>query len=99
MNQTELDYKIQQAEKELAKLKAEKEQYDSMGQDQLLAIELHDTMCRHNHTDGCGWFYEISSGQHRWESREHTVWLQKATNLLRSYSMETVLDIAKRLGY
>lgn len=25
----------------------------------LLAINLHAKFCRHNHTDGCGWYYEI----------------------------------------
>jgi len=25
--------------------------------DILLAEAMHKTMCRHNHTDGCGWYY------------------------------------------
>ena len=50
----ELQYKIEvlQLEKQIASLEV-----TTCAQD--LAIKLHDLTCTHNHTDGCGWEYEI----------------------------------------
>ena len=44
------------------------------------AIEMHEAMCTHNHTDGCGWFYEVSNGVHDWGG-EHARWLGKAAKI------------------
>lgn len=52
--------------------------------DQQLAIQLHEKLCTANHTDGCGWHYEIRDSVHDWAEgkhenwNEHSRWLGKA---------------------
>ena len=48
----------------------------------ILAIAMHDKMCRHNHTDGCGWYYEIAKGKHDWTRHEHNHWLKAAIRFM-----------------
>lgn len=50
--------------------------------DQKLAIELHNFMCTWNHTDGCGWHYEIRGNVHSWDrGSAHDNWLGKARKI------------------
>ena len=46
-----------------------------------LAALLHDKLCKDNHTDGCGWFYEIRNGVHEWNRDTHAGWLNKADTI------------------
>lgn len=44
----------------VAKRKAEEAELDSrplLSEEKELATELHELLCRWNHTDGCGWLY------------------------------------------
>lgn len=56
--------------------------YKSLNSVELLAIDLHDMLCRHNHADGCGWHYEIYEGEHNWDKSEHVLWKTKAQKAL-----------------
>lgn len=49
--------------------------------DYALARKLHSEQCTWNHTDGCGWFYEISNGIHDWSGYQHGVYLGRARRL------------------
>ena len=49
--------------------------------DQNLAIALHETLCNQNHTDGCGWFYEVKNRIHNWNGAAHQAWLGKARKI------------------
>ena len=55
-----------------------------------LALVMHKKMCRNNHTDGCGWYYEVSQGNHNWSGNEHKLWKDKAKTLLKE--LEGMLD-------
>jgi hypothetical protein len=53
-------------------------------------------MCRHNHTDGCGWFYE--TGATGWRGREHQNWLEKAGKFakyceINELELSTAIDV------
>jgi len=53
------------------------------GPECVLAVELHKMFCHWNHTDECGWFYEIATGPHfaiiaDWSLPSHKSWLGKA---------------------
>lgn len=61
------------------KLKLEKVKQESP--EKLLAIQLHGMLCNYNHTDGCGWHYEIYNGVHDWTKGEHSRWLMKAQSM------------------
>lgn len=56
-----------------------------------LAIEMHEALCVHNHTDACGWHYEIKKGVHDWAG-EHARWLGKAAKIqafCQNHKMDT----------
>jgi hypothetical protein len=55
-----------------------------------MACALHKALCTANHTDGCGWYYEIDrKGVHQWGQDAHRKYLQKANK---------VVAAAQRLG-
>jgi hypothetical protein len=72
---TELEKLIKEEKEELAKAQAEIDNNDPLKQ---LAIQLHTTLCTWNHTDGCGWYYEVSNERHDWNGHSHKDWLKKA---------------------
>jgi hypothetical protein len=47
-----------------------------------LAILLHDAYCGHNHTDACGWMYDVKNGFHNWEGHPHGDYLAKAKKII-----------------
>lgn len=50
-----------------------------------LARQLHSMACSWNHTDGCGWFYEIDkNGVDNWSGSSHEHYLKKAIRLMHS---------------
>ena len=57
----EYEHKLEQANRQLILLN------ESTG----LATKLHDLLCKFNHTDGCGWFYEFSNGEPNWNMLAH----------------------------
>ena len=52
---------------------------------QQLAIKLHDLTCKSNHTDGCGWYYEISKGSHNWTGHTHQRYLGEILEDFENY--------------
>lgn len=50
-----------------------------------IAILLHKYLCRHNHTDGCAWFYEVRGDNHDWSRPEHQKYYQKAIHLQQEF--------------
>ncbi len=49
---------------------------------QRLAISLHSKMCRHNHTDGCSWFYHMKNDIPDWHAHSQKNYILKAQRLL-----------------
>lgn len=61
------------------------EEYDSLlPENQRMAILLHDKLCHSNHTDQCGWYYEIDGIKHDWTGYAHKTYLEKANKLIES---------------
>lgn len=58
----------------------------------LLAIKLHDKLCRWNHTDGCAWHYAIKNGVHDWNEDSHKEYLRKA-NRIMNYLTDKQIEI------
>ena len=77
-----LDDAIAKMEGDLQKLKDEREAFVSMPLNERLAIEIHSALCHWNHTDGCGWFYEIKDGKHDWSRNAHKRSLNSANAVL-----------------
>ena len=81
--ETEIDSRIAEINSELLELKEQKRQIAKLKDDQRLAIELHGILCHWNHTDGCGWEYEINDGIHQWDHASHAPYLEKARKLIK----------------
>lgn len=74
---------VAKAEQALAAAQAELKRAESGGgelsPEQTFAIALHETRCRWNHTDGCGWEYEIKNRtEHQWGDWTHAKYLEQA---------------------
>jgi len=84
----EIDKEIIHLKTEIKRLEKEQEQLSNMGPEEELAVLLHSKFCRHNHTDGCGWFYEIDDGIHNWERNAHREYLEKARSLFQKTGLD-----------
>ena len=51
-------------------------------ENQRMAILLHKKLCNSNHTDQCGWYYEVNGIEHDWTRWTHSKYLEKANNLI-----------------
>lgn len=97
----EIQAEIDRLEAELKRIQMEKKKLESPLQE--LAILLHDKLCRWNHTDGCGWYYQISNENgHDWCGYEHGRYLTKARNISKlcakhDIKIETVLEFYDEL--
>lgn len=52
-------------------------------ENQKMAIFLHDMLCHKDHTDQCGWYYEIDGIVHNWTRYNHKIYLEKADKLIQ----------------
>lgn len=99
---TKLTAKITRRQEELTKLQAQLEQLKSEPYEYQLARELHDKLCRWNHTDGCGWDYENNDGTEDWTGQAHDRYLGKARKLIhqckdKNISTQFAIEIFKML--
>ena len=101
-----VEARIAQVKQELGELENQLATYQAETNECRLARELHDLSCRHNHTDGCGWFYEIGQDQVAdWTEFAHREYLKMAQTLLRvcedlNITPEAAIDIFKIIrGY
>jgi len=76
-----LDKIIEDLKSSLRAAEAARQNFVQWTPEQRLACELHSMMCTWNHTDGCGWFYEIHKNVHDWNRGDHARWLEKARKL------------------
>lgn len=77
-----IEEKIKQHKAEMAKLEKELETAKLESPDHQLAKELHGMLCTWNHTDGCGWYYEMKNKQDDWTGHAHGEYLKRAQKLI-----------------
>ena len=100
-----IDQRMAEIAEDVAELKAEmvrltdgKTKFLEQTPEQMLAITLHDTLCRHNHTDGCGWHYELDDDKHMWTRSTHRHWHANATQMIRLCLAENITtDVALKV--
>jgi len=63
---------------ELEKREKQRQRFMALSNDRRLAEELHETLCHHNHAEGCSWFY----GSWETPSDAHNTWLNKAKKVI-----------------
>lgn len=80
---------VQKAKSHLALAQEQLERIESAegatDSEQKLAEELHEVLCRWNHTDGCGWHYEIKDGVADWSRYDHANYLKRAKALAAEF--------------
>lgn len=89
--------KREELQRELEELEIEENRLLSLSDDARLAEELHAMQCNWNHTDGCGWFYEIHKGLVDWTGHAHAKWLSKARSVMKELpelSVDEILRVA-----
>lgn len=91
----EMTAEIERREKELEELKKKQAALEAEPADQQLARYLHDMMCKSNHTDGCGWYYETNNGVDDWLGRAHASYLTKANRLLSVAKSPGLFDVQR----
>lgn len=89
----EMNGEIQRREKELIELKRKHVAIKAEPKNQKLARHLHDKLCNFNHTDGCGWYYEIRNGIDDWSGHAHSAYLTKANLLLTAAKTPGPVDV------
>jgi hypothetical protein len=98
-----IEEKIKQHKADVAKLEQELEKAKLESPEHQLAKELHGMLCRWNHTDGCGWFYEFKNKEDDWLGSAHGTYLKKAQMLIHKceaegLKVEQALSIYKMIG-
>ncbi len=94
----DFEAKIAEHRRQIAELEAEQAAFQAMTPNQQLAITLHDVLCNWNHTDGCGWFYEVHKGVDDWHGHAHASWLQRATKirgLLPDFTEQEIMKVVR----
>lgn len=85
-----IEEQIKKHSQELADLKLKLEEAKKESPDHQLAKELHSIKCRWNHTDGCGWYYEMKNKQDDWTGSSHGEYLKKAQRLIHECEQQGV---------
>lgn len=98
-----IESEIEKLQARLAELKKEEAAFNAMGPIEQLAVDLHDTFCDWNHTDGCSWEYEYKNGAHDWSGNAHTYYRLKAARIHSNFLGDTIqisefLKLTKELG-
>lgn len=95
-----IEEKIKKHKQELKDLEQQLVEAKLESPDHRLAKELHNLLCTWNHTDGCGWFYEVKNKQDDWTGHAHGVYLKKAQMLIHTcgqskISVEKAIEMFK----
>ena len=86
----EIEEEIKKRKKETAELEKQLEIARLESPEQQLAKTLHNMFCTWNHTDGCGWFYEMKNKQDDWSGHAHSEYLGRAMRLTHACKEEGV---------
>ena len=99
---TDFEKKIAEHEEAIKALREEQARVVANSNEAKLANALHDLRCVYNHTDQCGWHYEIHNGVADWSRGAHARYLESARKAIRAlnlknYDFDQILDFLKAL--
>ena len=101
--ETAIKQRTVQFNQEVKDLEAQLEAVKLESPDQQLAKQLHDMLCTWNHTDGCGWYYEMKNKQDDWTGYAHKQYLGHARKIMhqcvqRKISVDTAIEVYKMVN-
>ena len=85
-------------QKQLQELEQQLSEAESQAPIYQLAIELHNVLCRANHIDDCGWFYEKKNRIDDWNGHSHRQYLKKAEAITKQAEADG-LDVETAIRY
>jgi hypothetical protein len=99
----DIEQAIVDAQKKVDELKLSLKEEKLKSPDKKLATSLHSILCKYNHTDGCGWFYEFKDKKDDWGASSHGEYLKKAQNLIHkckdlNIEPESAIDIVRMVN-
>lgn len=99
----EIDNTITSLNQEKLELNTQLEELAAASPEYQLAIHLHDSTCKWNHTDGCSWYYEFKDKKHVWTGHAHSHALKQAQHLIAEATsigvdVDTVLKMSTILS-
>lgn len=71
------------------------EEFNQLPADKQIASELHERLCRWEHTEGCSWYYEDKDN--RWEQYAHAKYLAQAHTILEDATPEETMRVITNL--
>lgn len=95
----DIDAEIREAEAKVTDLKLRKTRLMQQSPYERVASKLHSMFCRHDHTEGCGWFYEINKEVDDWTRGTHEDYLKKAHRLCSQAQNSANLNANQVLGF
>lgn len=95
--------KIAELKSEIEILEAKDKAFMEMPKDEQLASIMHSMLCTHDHTEQCGWYYEIRSNKPDWTGHAHARYLNKARKVIQTskeqdVSADVAIEIIKAIG-
>lgn len=98
---------IQKLQTELKNLEEQESALATLPFNQRLAVVLHESQCHSDHTEHCGWFYEVKKNVHDFTGDSHSRWLQYANSFITRINIATgekltpeeILEVAKIQRY
>ncbi len=69
------------------------------GDPKTIAIHLHSVQCKQNHTDGCGWYYEIKNKVHDWNGHSHKRYLASAESFIDTFGTDNIAEKLQILSW
>lgn len=91
----ELKRQIAALTKQLEKAIQEEETLNKLPLNHYVAILIHGRLCNHNHTDGCGWYYEVKNDIHDFAGSTHSYYVKKADKVIESMRANCDIDEAE----
>lgn len=84
---SEIDREIARLQEKREVLAKAEEAFKKMPLREQVAITLHSNLCFSDHTEACGWHYEIKANVHDWKGSTHSHWLKRADKTLANIKL------------
>lgn len=103
MTQSQIDAKRAALNHQLAELDEAEAELNGLSPEQRNAITLHDSVCRLDHSDQCGWMYEARQevDDEVWNCPAHEDWLRRAEAVAKIIDIDTFVyahEAARKIG-
>ncbi len=83
----EIDREITRLQEKRDKAARDEAIFKALPLAQRVAIVMHGNLCHSDHTEHCGWHYEVNKGQHDFNGSTHRHWLGRAEKTIRSVKL------------